>query len=133
VNFNELTIYKIREGTFRPYSPFTQNSLTYLTAEITNSSFLPGMGEEELSYLGDLYSKVTPSQEMTHCIFAVMYAGTHDPQETIRDAPVMGFVYVVDVDIAREKVSILAPINSKITERPMIWGSWPEATMSLMG
>lgn len=70
---------------------------------------------------------------MIHCIFAVVYASTHDSQETIRDAPIMGFVYVADVDASKKKVSILAPINSKITDRPMIWGSWPEPTMSLMG
>lgn len=134
VNFNELSIYKIREGN-NPnlFSFLLLNHVDNQPAGTTNASFLPGIGEEELSYLGDLYSKVTPSQEMAHCIFAIVYAGTHDSQDTIRDAPVMGFVYVADVDIAREKVSILAPMNSKVTDRPMIWGSWPEATMSLMG
>lgn len=70
---------------------------------------------------------------MLHCILAVMYASVHDSQESIRDACVMGFVYVAEVDEKRKRLKILAPLNTRVTDRPMIWGSWPEATMSLIG
>jgi polyribonucleotide 5'-hydroxyl-kinase len=62
-----------------------------------------------------------------------MYASHHDPQETIRDATVMGFVYIAEVDEKRRRMKILAPLNTRFTDRPMVWGSWPEATMSLIG
>jgi polyribonucleotide 5'-hydroxyl-kinase len=94
------------------------------------SSFLPG-GQEETE--PELYEKVELSSMVLHCILAVMYASVHDSQDTIRDASVMGFVYVAEVDEKKRRLKILAPLNTRVTDRPMIWGSWPEATMSLIG
>jgi len=93
-------------------------------------SFLPG-GQEEGE--PELYEKVELSSMVLHCILAVMYASVHDSQDTIRDASVMGFVYVAEVDEKKRKLKILAPLNTRVTDRPMIWGSWPEATLSLIG
>jgi len=94
------------------------------------SSFLPG-GEEENEQ--QLYEKLEPSSLMQHCILAVMYASIHDTQETIRDASVMGFVYVAAADDTKKRLKILAPLNTRVTDRPMIWGSWPEPALSLIG
>jgi polyribonucleotide 5'-hydroxyl-kinase len=82
---------------------------------------------------GSLYEKVEPSPMMLHCMLAVMYASVGDSQDTVRDAPVMGFVYVSDVDDKKRRFKVLAPMNTRITDRPMIWGSWPEASMSIIG
>ncbi|RKF76134.1 mRNA cleavage and polyadenylation factor clp1 [Golovinomyces cichoracearum] len=109
INFDEVSIYKIKEG----------NSL----------SFMPG-GEEIFEQ--DIYEKTEPNSLMLHCMLAVMFASEADSQETLRDASVMGFVYVSEVNEKRRKLKVLAPMNSKITERPLIWGSWPEPTMSLI-
>ncbi|RDL30761.1 mRNA cleavage and polyadenylation factor CLP1 [Venustampulla echinocandica] len=95
-----------------------------------NPSFLPG-GEAETMDTG-LYEKVEPSSMMLHCILAVMYASLRDSQETIRDATVMGFVYVAEVDEKKRRMKILVPMNTRITDRPMIWGTWPETTVSLI-
>ena len=62
-----------------------------------------------------------------------MYASVHDSQDAIRDATVMGFVYVADVDEKKARVKILAPLNMSITDRPMVWGKLPEPMHSLMG
>jgi polyribonucleotide 5'-hydroxyl-kinase len=62
-----------------------------------------------------------------------MFASTNDSQETVRDATVMGFVYVAEADEKKKRLKILAPTNTRITDRPMVWGSWPEATLSLIG
>lgn len=80
-----------------------------------------------------LYEKVEPSPGLLHCMLAVMYATTSDSQETVRDASVMGFVYVSEVDDKKRRFKVLAPMNTRITDRPMIWGSWPEASMSIIG
>jgi len=112
VSFDELSIFKVRE------------------ASMMHLSFMPGGAEEtEL----ELYEKVEPSPLMLHCIFAVMHASVRDSQETMRDASVMGFVYVSEVDEKKKKLKILAPLNTRVTDRPMIWGTWPEATLSLIG
>lgn len=110
ISFDDATIYKIREP----------NAM----------SFMPGdaVAEEE-----DIYEKVEPNPGMLHCMLAVMYANVADSQETIRDASVMGFVYVAEVDDKKRRMKVLAPMNTRITDRPMVWGSWPEATMSVIG
>lgn len=113
VNFDEVIIYQIRQ----------ENSLL--------SSFLPAGEEEEKDPA--LYEKVEPSTLMLHCIFAVMHAGVHDSQDAIRDASVMGFVYIAGVDDKKKRLKILAPLNTVFTNRPMVWGSWPEPTLSLVG
>ncbi len=106
-------------------------SFVYAERSTANSlSFLPGGMEEEA---GALYEKVEPSSMMLHCMLAVMYASVGDSQDTVRDAPVMGFVYVSDVDDKKRRFKVLAPMNTRITDRPMIWGSWPEASMSIIG
>ncbi|KAI9736436.1 MAG: Cleavage polyadenylation factor subunit clp1 [Claussenomyces sp. TS43310] len=112
VDFSALTIYKIRESS------------------AMLSSFLPG-GEEEQE--APVFDRVEPTSMMLHRVLAVMYASPHDSQETIRDASVMGFVYVAEVDEKRRRVKILAPLSGKLGDRPMIWGTWPEATVSLIG
>lgn len=104
-------------------------SLVNILLAQTNHAFLPG-GED--SSEAEPYEKADPSTDMLHCILAVMYAAENDAQETIRDACVMGFVYVADVDEKKRRMRILAPLNTRVTDRPMIWGSWPEATMNLL-
>lgn len=112
VNYDELSIFKVRE------------------AHSMHSAFLPG-GEEDAE--PTQYEKVEPVPMMLHCIFAVMHASTRDSQDTIRDASVMGFVYVAEVDEKKKRLKILAPLNTRVTDRPLIWGSWPEAPVNLMG
>jgi polyribonucleotide 5'-hydroxyl-kinase len=96
------------------------------------ASFLPG-GEEDENTEFPLFDPVTPSSQLLHCILAVLYATPHDSQDTIRDANVMGFVYVAEVDEKKQRLRILAPLSGKLGDRPMVWGSWPEAAVSLIG
>ncbi|POS83130.1 hypothetical protein EPUL_003438 [Erysiphe pulchra] len=109
INFDEISIFKIKG--------------------VNLLSFMPG-GEEMLDQ--ELYEKIEPNPSMLHCILAVMYASGADSQEVIRDASVMGFVYVSEVNQKKKKLKVLAPMNTRITERPLIWGSWPEPTMSII-
>lgn len=77
--------------------------------------------------------KVEPSLMMQNCTLAVMYASVHDGPATIRDASVMGFAYVADVDEKRRKLRILAPVSARLGDRPLLWGAWPEPMVSLLG
>lgn len=70
---------------------------------------------------------------MEHWTLAVMNASPKDSPEAIRTASVMGYVYVSDVDEERKKVKILAPVSGKLSDRPLLFGKWPEPYMNLLG
>ncbi|KAK0667785.1 Pre-mRNA cleavage complex II protein Clp1-domain-containing protein [Cercophora samala] len=72
------------------------------------------------------------TEEMSHWTLAVMDASVNDPLETIRQAPVIGWVCVSDVDKDRRRLKILSPVSGRLT-RPMIWGRWPEPYVNLLG
>lgn len=73
------------------------------------------------------------SAEMSHWTLAVMNASVNDPPETIRQAPVMGFVAIADVDEERRRLKILSPVSGRLGNRPMVWGRWPEPYINLLG
>lgn len=70
---------------------------------------------------------------MAHWTLAVMNASVRDSLETIRYASVMGFVYVADVEPERRRLKILAPVNGRLGDRPLVWGHWPEPNINLLG
>ena len=104
--------------------------LLLISIVASTSSFLPG--EDEMGESG-FYEKVEPSSLMLHSLLAIMHAAVLDTVETIRDATVMGFVYIAEVDEKKRRLKILAPLNTRFTDRPLVWGSWPERTMDLIG
>ena len=53
----------------------------------------------------------------------IMQAAPNDSHESIRDASVMGFIYVAEVDEKRKKVKVLAPLSGRLPSRAMIWDS----------
>lgn len=73
------------------------------------------------------------SAEMSHWTLTVMNASVNDPPETIRQAPVMGFVGIADVDEDRRRLKILSPVSGRLGNRPMVWGRWPEPYINLLG
>jgi polyribonucleotide 5'-hydroxyl-kinase len=70
---------------------------------------------------------------MSHWTLAVMNASVNDPPETIRQAPVMGFVAIADVDEDRRRLKILSPVSGQLGNRPLVWGRWPEPYINLLG
>ena len=80
-----------------------------------------------------LFDKVLPSSLMQHCILALMQAEPNDTQENIRDASVIGFVYIAEVDEKKKKLRILAPLSGRLPRKAMIWGKWPESAGELVG
>ncbi|KAI0132994.1 Pre-mRNA cleavage complex II protein Clp1-domain-containing protein [Xylariales sp. AK1849] len=77
--------------------------------------------------------KTEPSIMMLNCTLAVMLASVHDSASAIRDANVMGFVYITEVDEKKKRLKVLAPVNARLGDRPLLWGSWPEPMVSLLG
>ncbi|KAI9848023.1 MAG: Cleavage polyadenylation factor subunit clp1 [Sclerophora amabilis] len=144
VDFNQLTIYKIHESTaflsalLPGGGPDDSDSDEYTpaAANTTNFNTIPGLlptttGASHSQ--AHIFEKVTPSPLMQNSVLAIMHAAPHDAQETIRDASVMGFVYVDEVDEKRRKMRVLAPMAGRLPARAMVWGSWPEQVVDLSG
>jgi len=70
---------------------------------------------------------------MQNAILAIVHAEPDDAQENIRDASVIGFVYVAEVDEKRNKLKILAPLSGRLPNKAVVWGSWPEGVGDLVG
>lgn len=77
--------------------------------------------------------KVEPTPALSHWTLAVMNASVGDSPETIRTATVLGFVYISDVNKDRRKLSMLTPVSGRIGNRPLLWGTWPEQFINLLG
>jgi polyribonucleotide 5'-hydroxyl-kinase len=69
---------------------------------------------------------------MQNSLIAIVQADPNDSHESIRDASVMGFIYVAEVDEKRKKMRILAPLSGRLPNRAMVWGSWPEGIGGLL-
>ncbi|KAL8657342.1 MAG: hypothetical protein Q9226_002016 [Calogaya cf. arnoldii] len=107
--FNHVSIYKI---------PDTTSDML--------ASLLPGgEAEDDAGSQRPIYEKVQPSPQMQNGILAVVQADVNDSPENIRDASVIGFVQITEVDEKRRKLKILPPIGLQIPRRALIWGSWP--------
>lgn len=77
--------------------------------------------------------RTEPTSHMAHYTLAVMYASAKDSPEVIRTASVMGYVYVAEVDKERRKVKILAPVSGRLGDHPLLFGSYPEPFINLLG
>jgi polyribonucleotide 5'-hydroxyl-kinase len=98
------------------------------------SSFLPGDDDDVYgSGAGaSLYEAVTPSPAIQNCLLAVTNVGPGERHEVIRDSSVMGYIYVADVDEAKKKVRLLAPLSGRIPTTAMVMGSFPEDVAGLV-
>lgn len=79
-----------------------------------------------------IFDKVRPSPQMQNAILTIVNAHPEDSQENIRDASVMGFIYIVDVDEKKNKLKVLAPVGGRLPNKAIVWGSWPEGVSDLM-
>ncbi|KAI0431034.1 Pre-mRNA cleavage complex II protein Clp1-domain-containing protein [Xylaria sp. FL1042] len=146
---DEAFMQSIRESAIREYffgsskmtlSPFTQQvDFTVVSIwrinDASSQTSADGGGiiyDEGETQTVDTLEKAEPSMMMQNCVLAVAYASVHDAPDTIRDANVMGFVYVADVDEKRRRLRILAPVSARLGDRPLLWGSWPEHMVNLL-
>jgi polyribonucleotide 5'-hydroxyl-kinase len=109
----------------------------------TGLTFLPGGIEEDEDDAGRplgaaggrkfLERMSQPVAAMRSCVLAVVNADAEAMEEhEIRDSSVMGFLYVVDVDEARGRINLLAPVAGRIPNRAIIWGPWPEEVIGMV-
>lgn len=79
------------------------------------------------------FEKVTPSSAMTNSLVAIKFCDGKSDEQIVRDSPVMGFLYVAEVDEVRKRVRFLAPHPQRWGDRALVWGSgWPEAVGDLV-
>ena len=64
---------------------------------------------------------------MQNSVLAIVEAQRNESPQSIRDANVIGFIYISEVDEKKKKLRILAPASGRLPNRAMIWGTWPEA------
>ncbi|KAI8629313.1 Pre-mRNA cleavage complex II protein Clp1-domain-containing protein [Xylariaceae sp. FL1651] len=120
-------------------SPFTQQ-VDFTAVSIWRINEAPsktsadgsGITNDEGDAYIDTLEKAEPSLMLQNCVLAVACASVRDAPDTIRDANVMGFVYVADVDEKRRRLRILAPVSARLGDRPLLWGSWPEHMVNLL-
>ncbi|KAL9113138.1 MAG: hypothetical protein Q9227_002750 [Pyrenula ochraceoflavens] len=81
-----------------------------------------------------IYERMTrPTPAMQNCVLSVMNVEPEGAtEEDIRDASVMGFLYVVEVDVERGLVNVLSPVAGRVPERPLVWGGWPEEVVGMV-
>ena len=75
----------------------------------------------------------TPSMALENTLLAITHAAANAPPSEIRDASIMGFLYVVDVDDKKGKIRVLAPVGGRVPPRAITWGrKWPGAVIGLV-
>ena len=77
----------------------------------------------------DIYTYTQPSPSLQNAIMALLHAEPNAPQASIRDASVKGFVYVVDVDMEKSKLRILAPVAGRLEPCAMVWAGEREGVV----
>ena len=118
VDFSQLTIYKIIDP----------------NADELSSSLLPGDYEAHDTSTGSIFEKLNaPTAQMQNAVLAIVHAGPNDPQETVRDASVIGFIFVAEVDEVKRKLKVLAPLSGRLPNRAVIWGKFPDGSGNLVG
>ncbi|KAH8167890.1 hypothetical protein CIB48_g377 [Xylaria polymorpha] len=138
---DEAFMQSVRESAIREYffgnakmtlSPFTQHADFVAVSIWRINEDGGGITYDEGETRTDVLEKAEPSMMMQNCVLAVACASVHDAPDVIRDANVMGFVYVADVDEKRRRLRILAPVSARLGDRPLLWGSWPEHMVNLL-
>jgi polyribonucleotide 5'-hydroxyl-kinase len=131
-DFVHLSIYRIQSSSS--------------TASAASTAFNPGADEDDDDFYEPtatvgkpaaasgvtVLEKVTPSNMMQNSLLAVTFAQPNDSLDVIRDAAVMGYVYVAEVDEAKKKMKLLSPVGGAAPRHAMVWGSWPEEVVSLV-
>lgn len=98
----------------------------------TSSTALPGLGSKVALPASQIYERMAaPMAAMRNSILAVLNCDAEAEQGTIRDASVMGFLYVTEVDEGRSRISLLSPVAGRVPNRAIVWAGWPESVLGM--
>ncbi|KIV93579.1 hypothetical protein PV10_04783 [Exophiala mesophila] len=139
VDFSTLTVWRRISSTPDPTSGIGGVGLD----DDDDESFLPGGIDDDSSShnasgskvalpASQIYERMTgPAAAMRQSVLAVLNCEPEADQEVIRDASVMGFLYVTDTDEARSRISLLSPVAGRVPNRAIVWAGWPESVLGL--
>ena len=71
--------------------------------------------------------------QLQNALLAFVHADPKEPHEVIRDASVIGFIFIADVDEAKKKLKVLAPLSGRLPNKALVWGRFPEGSGDLVG
>ncbi|KAJ5120471.1 Pre-mRNA cleavage complex II Clp1 [Penicillium bovifimosum] len=80
--------------------------------------------------------KVLPPapSDLANTLLAITHAPTNASPADVRDASIMGFLYVADVDVQKGTIRVLAPVGGRMPPRAVIWAKrWPGELVGLVG
>lgn len=81
----------------------------------------------------ETHERIQPSLALQNALLAVTHVEGHASLEQIRDASVMFYIYVADVDDVKRRVKVLSPLGGRVPLNAVVWGTWPEGVVGLVG
>ena len=94
------------------------------------ASFLPG-GYEAPTH--STLEKVELNSGMERRLLVVKHCAAEAAIEEVRDASVMGWLYVVDVDEEKKRARVLCPMGGRLPGNACVLASWPSAFSGIVG
>jgi polyribonucleotide 5'-hydroxyl-kinase len=71
---------------------------------------------------------------LANTLLAITHAPANASPAEVRDASIMGFLYVADVDVEKGKIRVLAPVGGRMPPRAIVWAKrWPGELVGLVG
>ncbi|RAL14043.1 cleavage polyadenylation factor subunit CLP1 [Aspergillus homomorphus CBS 101889] len=116
--------YQHEESSATPVLPgLPGGSSSMSTAETANSASVP------------LKKLLPPAPTgLANSLLAITHAAPTASATDVRDASIMGFLYVADVNSERGKIQVLAPVGGRVPPRALVWGKkWPGEVVGLVG
>lgn len=148
LDFDTLSIYNIADPEDEDdYDPATLGMNESFLPGDKSESLLPGLdssttssaqkpGPSQSAPFSKLEVPITSSLPLAlqNTLLAITHAVPNASLTEIRDASVMGFAYVANVDDKKRKITLLAPVPGRIPPRALIWGKkWPGELVGLVG
>ncbi|KAF4955262.1 hypothetical protein FSARC_11894 [Fusarium sarcochroum] len=131
---DEAFLQHAREAAIKEYFfGDSRRTLSPLIQQVDFDSVIVYHNSDEQSYGSQGVTREEPSTPMQHWTLAIMHATPKESPDTVRAASVMGFLYVSDVDEERRKIKLLSPVSGRLGDQPLVWGTWPEPFINLLG
>jgi len=110
------------------------NNSVLASASNDNHLLHGGAQDEDGGSASSLFTRVAePTLAMQNVLLAVKYASPTDSEDTVRDASVMGYLYIAEVDESKKKIRILSPVGGRLPSRALVWGVFPDGVGDLVG